>query len=59
MMHMGNVLRDNEIASNAGISIEFQIPLTSQRIDFIITGLNEHQKATVIIIELSNGPRPS
>ncbi len=52
MMHMGNVLRDNEIASNAGISIEFQIPLTSQRIDFIITGLNEHQKEQVIIIEL-------
>jgi len=52
MMHMGNVLRDDEIASNAGISIEFQIPLTSQRIDFIITGLNEHQKEQVIIIEL-------
>ncbi|MDD3946066.1 MAG: DUF2075 domain-containing protein, partial [Bacteroidales bacterium] len=52
MMHMGNVLMDNEIAADAGISIEFQIPLTSQRIDFIITGLNEQQKEQVIIIEL-------
>ncbi len=52
MMHMSNVLMDREIASDAGISIEFQIPLTSQRIDFIITGLNEFQKEQVIIIEL-------
>jgi len=52
MMHMSNVLMDKEIAENAGISIEFQIPLTSQRIDFIITGLDEDQKEQVIIIEL-------
>jgi len=52
MMHMSNVLMDNEIAANAGISIEFQIPLTSNRIDFIITGLNQEQKEQVIIIEL-------
>jgi DUF2075 family protein len=52
MMHMGNVLNDNKIAADTGISIEFQIPLTSQRIDFIITGLNEDQKEQVIIIEL-------
>ncbi len=52
MLHISNVLMDQEIAADTGISIEFQIPLTSQRIDFIITGLNEHQKEQVIIIEL-------
>ncbi len=52
MMHMSNVLMDNEIAPDSGISIEFQIPLTSQRIDFIITGLNPNQQEQVIIIEL-------
>ena len=52
MMHMSNVLSDPDIATDAGISIEFQIPLTSQRIDFIITGLDESQKEQVIIIEL-------
>jgi len=52
MMHMSNVLSDPEIATDAGISIEFQIPLTSKRIDFIITGLSEEHKEQVIIIEL-------
>ncbi len=52
MMHMSNVLSDPEIATDAGISIEFQIPLTSKRIDFIITGLSEEHKEQVIIVEL-------
>lgn len=52
MMHMSNVLSDPEIATDAGISIEFQIPLTSKRIDFIITGLSEDCKEKVIIVEL-------
>lgn len=52
MMYMNTLLGDNEIPNNAGISIEFQIPLTSKRIDFIITGLNEEKKEQVIIIEL-------
>lgn len=50
MMHMSNVLSDPEIATDAGISIEFQIPLTSKRIDFVITGLSEEHKEQVIII---------
>jgi uncharacterized protein len=52
MMYMDKLLSDNEIPDNSGISIEFQIPLTSKRIDFIITGLNEDRKEQVIIIEL-------
>ncbi len=52
MLYMNNVLTDNEIAADAGISIEFQIPLTSQRIDFIITGLDQNHREQVIIIEL-------
>jgi hypothetical protein len=52
MMYMGNVLSDQEISDKAGISIEFQVPLTSKRIDFIITGLNEKKEEQVIIIEL-------
>ncbi|MBN2807149.1 MAG: DUF2075 domain-containing protein [Prolixibacteraceae bacterium] len=52
MMFMNNILVDHEIPADAGISIEFQIPLTSKRIDFIITGLNEAQEEQVIIIEL-------
>lgn len=52
MMHMNNVLNDIEIAANAKVSIEFQLPLTSRRIDFIITGLDELYKQNVVIIEL-------
>lgn len=52
MMYMDRLLSDDEIPGNVGISIEFQIPLTSKRIDFIITGLNSEKKEQVIIIEL-------
>lgn len=52
MMYMNTILSEPSIPDNAGISIEFQIPLTSKRIDFIITGLNELYKEQVIIIEL-------
>jgi hypothetical protein len=38
---MSNVIRDEDIPMDAGIAIECQIPQTSKRIDFIITGLNE------------------
>lgn len=52
MMYMNTVLSDTEIPKNVGISIEFQIPLTSKRIDFIITGLNQDKREQVLIIEL-------
>lgn len=52
LAYMDRILEDPEIPGDAGISIEFQIPLTSKRVDFIITGLNENQQGQVIIIEL-------
>jgi len=52
LMFMNNILIDEEIPLDAQVSIEFQIPLTSKRIDFILTGLNEQKKEHVIIIEL-------
>lgn len=52
MMYMNSILSDDEIPNDAKVSIEFQIPLTSNRIDFIITGNNYDNKEQVIIIEL-------
>ncbi|MBU1034716.1 DUF2075 domain-containing protein [Patescibacteria group bacterium] len=52
MRYMRDVLRDEEIPSDAGISIEYQIPQTSKRIDFIITGQDDQKKDYAIIIEL-------
>jgi len=49
---MGAVLNDNEIPSDSGISIEYHIPQTSKRIDFLISGQNDKQEDQVIIIEL-------
>jgi len=40
------------IPSDAKISIEYRIPSTSKRIDFIITGEDETHNETVLVIEL-------
>jgi len=42
----------NEVPDDAGISIEYQIPNCGKRVDFIITGLNNEKRESVIIIEL-------
>lgn len=52
MDNMYKVLNDLTIPADAGIAIEFNIPMTAKRIDFIITGLSEKKEKTVIIIEL-------
>lgn len=52
MLHMNNVLLDNEIDNDLGVSIEFQIPMTSKRIDFILTGIGEDLRDKVVVIEL-------
>lgn len=40
------------INRNLNVAIELQIPLTSKRIDFIITGRDDHGKSNAVIIEL-------
>ena len=52
MQYMYKVLNDKDIPADAGVSIEFNIPSTSKRVDFILTGLDEEKKDSVIIIEL-------
>lgn len=52
MVYMNLVLADQEIPNNVKISIEYRIPQTSKRVDFIITGQNEESKSSAIIIEL-------
>ncbi len=52
LMYMNNVLNDPEIPNDSGISIECQIPQSSKRIDFIITGTNSNHQEHAIIIEL-------
>lgn len=52
MQYMRNVLDDSEIPNDARISIECQVPNTSKRIDFIITGQNANKRDCAVIVEL-------
>ncbi|HOI46999.1 MAG TPA: DUF2075 domain-containing protein [Bacilli bacterium] len=52
LLHMKNVLADDEIEKEIYVAIEYQIPATSKRVDFIISGLDEADKSNVVIIEL-------
>ncbi len=50
--YMHIVLSNSEIPDDSGISIEYQIPQTGKRIDFIVSGKDGQYRDTVVIIEL-------
>ena len=52
LQQMGKILEDEEIPEDAGVAIEYQLPQTSKRIDFLITGLDEAKRPRVVIVEL-------
>lgn len=52
LLHMKNVLDVPEINKDIRVAIEYQIPATSKRVDFIIAGKDEFDKSNVVIIEL-------
>jgi len=52
LFHMKNVLSDKNINQDLRVAIEYQIPATSKRVDFIISGRDEQDNDNVVIIEL-------
>ena len=52
MEYMYKVLNDKTIPENAGVAIEYNIPQTAKRVDFMISGYNEKNKPGMVIIEL-------
>lgn len=50
--YMYKVLNDNEIPQNAGVAIEYNLPNTAKRVDFLISGYDNKRLANVVIIEL-------
>ena len=52
MQYMYTALNDSEIPQNSGVAIEYNLPHTSKRVDFIITGYNTDSKPNAVIIEL-------
>jgi len=52
MRFMETIIRNSEVADDCGVLIEFNIPSSSKRVDFIITGKNEHSESNFVIVEL-------
>lgn len=49
---MRSVIDDPEIPEDADIAIEYQIPRTSKRVDFMIAGADQNDRSNVVIVEL-------
>lgn len=52
MNYMERVVRNSEVADDCGILIEYVIPTTSNRIDFLIAGHDDNNRPNFVIIEL-------
>jgi hypothetical protein len=52
LLEMAKVLQDDEIPAEAGVAIEYQLPQSSKRIDFMITGEDAAGRTKVVIVEL-------
>lgn len=52
LQYMDRVLGDSTIPDDAGVAIEYHLPQTSKRIDFILTGKDARQRESAILIEL-------
>ena len=52
MQYMERILRNSKIEDDCGVLIEYTIPNTSKRVDFIVTGRNEKQEKNYVLVEL-------
>lgn len=52
LIYMDKVISDPEIPSDSGVAIEFQVPQTSKRVDFILTGQDNNKIDHAVIVEL-------
>ena len=50
--YMYKVLNDDDIPEESGIAIEYNLPNTAKRVDFLISGYDKKQLPNVVIIEL-------
>lgn len=52
LQYMSQVLWDEAIPASAGVAIEYNLPMTNRRVDFILTGKDSERNDTAVIIEL-------
>ena len=50
MNFMRNIVDDSEIDDDVQIAIEYNIPQTSKRVDFIIAGADRKDKENIVIV---------
>jgi len=49
---MAKVLNDRDIPDDSGVAIEYGIPGSAKRVDFIISGFNDSKSPAIVIVEL-------
>lgn len=52
LIAVAKVVNDAAVPDDAGVGIEYGIPQTSKRIDFILSGTGEDQRDQLVIVEL-------
>ena len=52
LTNMYVVMNDSLIPGNSGVAIEYNIPQTSKRVDFIVSGYDADSRPSIVIIEL-------
>jgi DUF2075 family protein len=49
---MNTIVTNSNLPDNAGVAIEYMIPTTTKRIDFLISGYDDEDHPNVVVIEL-------
>jgi DUF2075 family protein len=52
LQYMDRILHDDDIPHDAGVAIEYHLPQSSKRIDFILTGMDHQRRESAILVEL-------
>lgn len=52
MGYMHRILSDPQIPADSGIAIEYKLPQTSKRVDLIVSGYDDQNRESAVIIEL-------
>ena len=52
LLYMDKVLADAAIPDDAGVAVEYHLPRSSKRVDFLLSGRDEHGRENVVLVEL-------
>jgi hypothetical protein len=52
LQYMGNIMSDPGIPDGAQVGLEYKVPNTAKRIDFLLAGLDEKKRNSIVVVEL-------